>query len=266
MSEVRNVYNNPCLFATLSFNSSDNLFTSLAVNLDLDAILFNFSKAISNSAFISTINQSTSIKLLFMHKSQRIIESNPLVSIISSIFSRQLITLFSLSSCNKPSLTFSPSSIAFFSVSLLFLDSISRMSLCNFLDFFNLKIFSVSLFTLLTNDNSERNLNSSAGSQKDTIYQPSASYLFHIFFLISLPSFMQSLSVSLLFENILFHLSRSRNLAISTLLKNSILLANSLSSFLPSFGILITISGTNDNYFSNLKEILSNEEVRVSYE
>jgi hypothetical protein len=40
-------------------------------------------------------------------------------------------------------------------------------------------------------------------------------------------------------------------------------LANSLSSFLPSFGILITISGMNDNCFFNLKEILADEEVTV---
>jgi uncharacterized repeat protein (TIGR01451 family) len=50
VSMIKNIYNNPCLLATLSFNSSPSFKASLAVNFDLDAIFFNFSKAISSSS------------------------------------------------------------------------------------------------------------------------------------------------------------------------------------------------------------------------
>jgi len=305
MNEVRNIYNNPCLFAILSFNSSDNLFASLALNFDFDAIFFNFSKAISssnlscsartnalektldkltsftnlsyiflyssgnsNSIFIVAIYKFVLIKLLFLRNccltvqqfeshafdlSRNLAENNSLASITNFTF-MSYINPFSLSSCNKPSLTFSPSFIASSSVSLLFVDNISNTHLCSSFDFFNSssKIFSVFLLTLTTNGNSRRNLNNLRVNRKDAIYQPSASYLFHIFFLIFLPSFMHSFSVSLLFDNILFHLSRSKNLTVSILLKNSILLANSFSSLLPSFGILTTISGINNGCFFSL--------------
>jgi len=39
VSTIRNIYNNPCLLATLSFNSSPNSFACFSVNLDLERIL-----------------------------------------------------------------------------------------------------------------------------------------------------------------------------------------------------------------------------------
>jgi len=288
MSEVRNVYNNPCLFATLSFNSSDNLFTSLAVNLDLDAILFNFSKAISNSTFISTINHSNFIKSLceIHNKSfiSSLVENTLIADCFFNLVSLDQIGQLSFNARAKKSISSGSGQIlfafgknleyslrgtiltkivnssntflkvsseipAFLQISCLYFRSSSiQKEGANNSKISNLDIRFLVVESFLKNENKM------LVSITNLIYANPAFLSFSNLPLFnSLPSFMHSLSVSLLFDNILFHLSRSRNLTISILLKASILLASSFSSFLSSFGILTTISGMNDSCSSNLK-------------
>nr|QNO53342.1 hypothetical protein GMAEILFI_00014 [Methanosarcinales archaeon ANME-1 ERB6] len=54
----RNIYSNPCLLATLSFNSSPNSFACSSVNFDLERLLsakiHNISSSISSASFFNS--------------------------------------------------------------------------------------------------------------------------------------------------------------------------------------------------------------------
>jgi hypothetical protein len=288
MNEVRSIYNNPCLFATLSFNSSDNLFTSLAVNLDLDAILFNFPKAIFNSVLIPTINNFNFIKSLFEIHNKSFINSLVENTLITDCFfnlaSLDQIGQLSFNARAKKSISSGSGQIlfafdknleyslrgtiltkivnssntflkvsseipAFLRISCLYFRSSSiQKEGANNSKISNLDIRFLVVESFLKNENKM------LVSITNLIYANPAFLSFsNLPFFNSLPSFMHSLSVSLLFDSILFHLSRSKNLTISILLKASILFASSFSSFLSSLGILTTISGMNDSYIPNLK-------------